>query len=343
MINVLMTGAGAPGGPGIIKNLQRVGDINLFTADMDVSASGSYLHQNFTQIPPADDASFVDTLLDLARKKEIHVILPLVTKELERLSAAREIFTKNGIEIIVSEKETLNMLNDKGKFYTALNKYSIGCPKHAITCDTSLFLELVNEFNEKYGICVIKPCSGNGSRGIRIISDRFDRFELLFGEKPSSLHMSFDELKLTVEGRKIPKMIVSEYLPGPEVTVDTLSCKGDLQLVLIRERLKMSGGISTKGRFIKNEQITQLVETVANSIQGLHGPVGFQLKQDEYGVYQFLESNPRIQGTSVSSGGLGINFPELCIRIAQNEKINLNVRTSGIGFTRYFSEVYYDT
>ena len=37
-MNVLMTGAGAPGGPGIIKCLKRIKDINLTVADADINA-----------------------------------------------------------------------------------------------------------------------------------------------------------------------------------------------------------------------------------------------------------------------------------------------------------------
>jgi carbamoyl-phosphate synthase large subunit len=343
MINVLMTGAGAPGAPGIIKYLQKVSSIKLFTADMDPSATGRYLNSRFTKIPAAKDDNFTKILLDFSIENKIDVILPLVTQELEKLSKETKLFFDNAIKVIVSEHNALKNLNDKGKFYSALVKHGIDCPSYKIATKTNIFLKHIDDFLVKYGICVIKPCSSNGSRGMRVISSQFDRYKLLFDEKPSSIHMTLDELKLILMDRNIPPMMVCEYLPGTEVTVDTLHCKGKLKLVLIRERIATSGGISTKGRFIEDNQVYDLIYKVSKSFKGLHGPVGFQLKQDIKGKYQFLESNPRIQGTSVASGGLGINFPELCVRIAHQGDIKLNFHKSGIGFARYFDEVFFDT
>ena len=89
-----MTGAGSPGGPGIIQALKKNPKINLHIADANPNASGRYMSTDctFHQLPMANSKNFIATLLDLCDKKKIYVLLPLVTKELFKLSVHKKRF-----------------------------------------------------------------------------------------------------------------------------------------------------------------------------------------------------------------------------------------------------------
>ena len=50
-----MTGAGAPGAPGIIKRLMDISWINLLVGDMNPLASGRFLNDTFVDLLPAND------------------------------------------------------------------------------------------------------------------------------------------------------------------------------------------------------------------------------------------------------------------------------------------------
>jgi carbamoyl-phosphate synthase large subunit len=209
--------------------------------------------------------------------------------------------------------------------------------------DTSdALLEMVSAFSDAGEPCLIKPCVGNGSRGIRVISRDVDRFQLLFEHKPNSLFMSPEELELVVRNRDIPRMVVSEYLPGDEVTVDTLNNHGTVELLLVRKRTKMSGGISVSGEFIQNDQIAKSVQEISAAIPGLNGPIGFQLKRDKNDFYHLIESNPRIQGTSVAAAGLGINLPKLAVDMAIGRPLKISKKRDKVAFSRYYEEVFRD-
>ncbi len=80
-INILMTGAGAPGAAGIIKCLQQ-NWINLTVADADNMAIGKFLNNDFAPIPKATDDNFISALLNISQDRNIQIILPLITKEL---------------------------------------------------------------------------------------------------------------------------------------------------------------------------------------------------------------------------------------------------------------------
>ena len=301
-----MTGAGAPGGPGILKSLKAEATFRVLAADMDPLASGRFLHDRFCQLPAANAPDFIEVLKQGCRDNEIDVLLPLVTRELFLLAEHRDAFAQFGTKVLVSQRGAMDQVNDKGRLYDALKMHGFPCPQYRVVDKADDLLEQVAVFNDAGQACVIKPCVGNGSRGIRVISSDVDRFQMLFEHKPNSLYMSPSELKLVVKGRDIPQMVVSEHLPGEEVTVDTLNNDGQVELVLIRRRTKMSGGISVSGQFIRNQQIETLVRGISEVIPGLNGPIGFQLKQNAEGFYHLIESNPRIQGTSVAAAGLGL-------------------------------------
>lgn len=342
MTKVLMTGAGAPGGPGIIKALKADPTIELHVADMDANASGRFLSESFFQLPPASDPAFIGALEHICRDNAINVLFPLVTRELFLLARHREAFAEFGTKIIVSERAAMDRINDKGALYDMLSENGLPCPVYSVVDTADALMERVRAFNAAGEACVIKPCVGNGSRGIRVITNDIDRFDLLFSQKPNSLYMSSDELDLILAGRDIPPMVVSEYLPGEEVTVDALNNDGQVELVLIRRRTRMSGGISVQGAFIENPQIESLVRDVSVAIPGLNGPIGFQLKMDRSGFYHIIESNPRIQGTSVAAAGLGINIPKLAVDMALGKTLDIADRREGVAFARYFEEVFYD-
>ena len=87
-IKLLITGAGSPGGPGIIQGLKKDRMISLYTADANPNAFGRYLYNEcpFYKIPKADDSNFIKFLLNLCIKLKIKIVLPLATKNFFKLS-----------------------------------------------------------------------------------------------------------------------------------------------------------------------------------------------------------------------------------------------------------------
>ena len=119
-----MTGAGAPGGPGIIQALKKNTKINLHIADANPNASGRYISTDcsFHQLPMAKSKNFISTLLNLCINKKISVLLPLVTKELFKLSIHKKKFLEKGIKLIVSDEDALFIANNKCLLYQHLKK-----------------------------------------------------------------------------------------------------------------------------------------------------------------------------------------------------------------------------
>ena len=222
-VKVLMTGAGAPGGPGIIKSLILDKNIELHVCDANPKAIGRFLlPDRFYKIPKANHHDFISEIIKLCLKLKIDIILPLVTRELFEFSKKKNHFQSLGIEIIVSEFKSLEIANDKGNLYRHLSNNNIQLPKYEIVDNALDLKKAVIGLGYPKSKVVIKPCMSNGSRGIRILDKNKDKFKLLFEEKPNSIFDNLENILNILSKNKIPRMLVSEYLPGEELTVDTI-------------------------------------------------------------------------------------------------------------------------
>jgi carbamoyl-phosphate synthase large subunit len=341
---ILMTGAGAPGGPGIYKALKATKSFNVFTCDMNPLSAGILLNKRRSfVIPPASDPDFIDTILELCLKNNISIILPLVTMELFKFSKHRKLFEDNGIKVLVSDYKTLDILNNKAKILSHLKNSYLPHPKFSIASSKNSLIEAIKNLGYPNNPVVIKPSIGNGSRGTRVLDPNVNGYDLLFNHKPNSIYSSLDTIIESIGSNQIPEMVVSEFLPGNELTIDTVINSGKIVEFMIRTRVLMRSGISVAGRFIDNAEVKEYISNIIYSldISTFRGNVGFQVKQSELGEYLLLESNPRIQGTSVSAIGCGVNLPSIAVSNALGQNLKYT-KKKNIYFSRYYEEVFCD-
>ena len=337
-----MTGGGAPGAPGIIQCLLQADWINLLVGDADSEAVGRYLHSNFVQLPKAKDEGFIESVLSICEKHNIQVILPLVTRELFLLAKAKDLFAQKGISILVSSPEAVEIANNKAACYQYLCSKGIAVPKFYIANTKEEFIHAAFELGHPQLDFCFKPSFSNGSRGFRIVSDSIDESSQLFDNKPYNTYIAYPLALSILSSKPFPQLLVTEYLPGEEYSVDCLADHGKASLVVPRLREKMVNGISVKGRFIEDASIIDYCTRIIEAV-GLHGNIGIQVRKKASGEPLLLEINPRVQGTIVAALGAGVNLPllavknELGIRIEPDE---LNVRW-GTHFTRYWTEVFH--
>ena len=299
------------------------------------------MHQPFVSLPKADEEAFVLFVLEYCKAEKIDVVFPLVTKELFSFAKAKEMFENHRIKVIVSEERSLETANNKGKLYQHLFSREIPVPHFKIVATyEELELAATALGYPAKPVCV-KPTVSNGSRGVRILKEDADEFDLLFHQKPTHLYSNLVQLRKVLEGRTLPELLVSEYLPGQEYTVDAIVQEGIPKLILPRSREKLNNGISVQGTFVKKDAIIRYCDQILRSLH-LSGPIGLQVKEDANGEFKLLEINPRIQGTSVAALGLGINLPELAVKqLFKPVEIDADSIAWGTSFVRYYEEVFY--
>jgi carbamoyl-phosphate synthase large subunit len=339
-----MTGGGAPGAAGILKCLHQEPSFRVIAVDANPTAIARYLHTDFETVPFATDPEFPETILSLCRKYDIHAVLPLVTRELIPLSQQSEAFRAAGCQLVLSSPESLAIANDKASLYEFLQWRGIPVPAFRIVETTDQFAAALDELGYPANNVCFKPSVSNGSRGFRIVSETFSESDLLFGHKPSTTYIRKEDAWRILSASPFPQLLVSEFLPGPEYSVDCLASNGVPVLVVPRSRKKMIGGISVEGEFVRHEKIIAYCEEIIRALH-LHGNVGIQVKESSTGEMLVLEINPRLQGTVAAALGAGINFPVLGVKQALGLPIlpeELQVRW-GTAFSRYWTEVYHSS
>jgi len=341
-INILMTGAGAPGAAGILKCLHSNPEIKVIAADANPNATGRWLNEEFEKIPLAQDKNFIEQLLSICERRIIHVVLPLVTKELIPLAQNKKKFEGQETKVLVSNVDSLEIANNKSRLYQFLEWRGIDVPKYKVVENIEQFKDAVEEMGASEKRVCFKPSVSNGSRGFRIIANDMDEYDLLFNQKPSSTYILFGDAKRILASKPFPELLVAEYLPGEEYSVDCVADHGEVKLIVPRLRTKMINGISVEGEFVNDKSIITYCSEIIKELQ-LHGNIGIQLKRSSEGRPLIIEINPRVQGTIVAGLGAGVNLPMLAIKQELGLPISdeeLQVKW-GTKFSRYWNEVYY--
>lgn len=344
-IVIMITGAGAPGAPGIIKSLRLNGERNIKIVGVDANLEESVgigMVDAVYEIPKAKEKDFVYQVLKIAMEEKVDVIIPLVTMELFVFSKNKRLFEKNGIKVQVSDYEQLNIANDKYNLMKFCKENSIPYPEFYI-------VKSIEEFEEKAKllgypekkIC-FKPPVSNGLRGFRIINDSKDKMDSLINEKPNNVYIGYDEfLQIAKDANYFPELLLMEYLPGEEYSVDLLADNGKCLAVIPRSRDKIKMGISFVGTTIEDKEIIKYSKELVEKLK-LNGNIGLQFKRDIKGIPKIIESNPRVQGTIVLCTASGYNMVYNSVKIALGEKpIDYKIRW-GTKMIRYWDELYID-
>lgn len=341
-VNILMTGAGAPGAPGIIHCLKQDKQIQLTIGDADPNATGRFLHQSFFTLPKADDPDFIVKILQVCRDKSIRFVLPLVTKELLPLSQHNKDFLSKGIQVLVSKEESIRIANNKAICYQFLKDRGVRVPTFHVVRNVEAFKDAARSLGFPHKAFCFKPAVSNGSRGIRIVSDSINESDILFNHKPYHLYMSYSHVLEILSANPFPELLVSEFLPGDEFSVDCLALHGKTQLAVPRIRNKMINGISVQGVIVHHQKIIDYCSAIIETV-GLHGNIGIQIKLSENEEPLLLEVNPRVQGTIVAALGAGVNLPLLAIYQEMGivpDAADMDVKW-GTQFSRFWTEVFY--
>lgn len=343
-LRIMMTGAGAPGAPGIIRcyrnNSER--SVRVIGCDMNAKIPTIGMLDAFYQIPAAKEPNFISSVLEIAVAENVDVIQPLVTKELEVFAKFEKVFSEKGIAVCISPLEHLEIANNKGYLLERLKENGIQVPKYVKIQKVEEFRGACEELGYPLNAVCFKPTVSNGSRGFRVIDSSHDDYRQLFNEKPNSTHINLESAESILGSRDtIPELLVMEYLPGEEYSVDMLVNRGETLCAIPRKRLKMNGGISTWCKVEKKEDIIIYCIQIAKELK-LHGNIGIQVRYDNNNVIKILEINPRVQGSIVCCAAAGVNLPYLAIKQAIGEEIGDIEVKWGTEMVRYWKEVFYD-
>lgn len=320
-LTVLVTGCGAPGTIGTLWSLQRQSDdrtLRTVGTDIRKEQPGRFACNSFYTVPPANGDGFVDEMVSICESEAVDVVLPQVTVELPVLAASSSRFEDVGTTVALSSEPVIASANNTESVIEACNRLGIPTPETISVTTWSDLTDAADQLGFPDSPFVVKPPVSNGQRGFRLVEDGENRKKAFYDEKPEGGKTTMDRLH-SVLGDSFPRLLVMEYLPGEEFTVDAFRY-GSKSVAVPRSRDRIRSGISFRTSVVKEVDLIDRVETLADAI-GLEYAFGFQFKRANDGTLKILECNPRVQGTMVTATLAGSNVIDAAVKAAVGEPI----------------------
>ncbi len=341
---IILTAAGAPGAVGIIQSLRanKERTLNIIGTDMRVHASGRPFLDGFHQVPRGGDPEFIDTVIDACVKAEANVVLPLSTEELLAFASSKERITDScGARVCVSDRKAIETANEKAKLFEALGTAGVPIPSHITVKSACDLRDAATTLGYPHTAVCMKPSFAHGGRGFRAIEHADDTAAMLLDRKPENSSISIEEAERLLAGLSDPPdMLVMEYLPGAEYSVDMLCSKGEMLVAVTRVRDEIRSGISFRSTVVDSPKVESICEMICGEIE-FEGPVGVQLREDVDGTPKVLEINPRLHGSVALTVAAGVNLPYLAVKQCLGEPFTIPPVRYGTKMSRYWGATFH--
>lgn len=274
-----------------------------------VDDHGQFVYKDYIGgIPLVSDPGFIDAINELIKKHDIELIVPAHDDVAVALADAED---KGMLEckFVGSPIETSRIARSKSETYQKLAD-AVPVPKQ---------YEIKMLKQEDLPV-FIKPDKGQGSKG----AQRVDTIELLRAELANN-----------------KELIITEFLPGKEYTVDCFTDHtGSLLYAVGRERQRVANGISVRSTRKHDERFKKIAHKINEALQ-FKGAWFFQLKANDKGELILLEIAPRIAGTMGLSRAHGVNLPLLSLFTTLDMPVMISDNDYEITIDRALSNRYH--
>ena len=312
-VNVLVTGVGGGSlGRELMKAFKMSSNkYKIIATDILDNSVGLHETSNSYVIPSASSNDYIDSLLKICKKENVHAIAAGSEQEIEKVSKNFKIFEEAGVKVLSNPWKVIELCMDKYSLVNYLSQKNILCPK------SFLFKEDIDTDKiEKYPV-IIKPRTGSGSRNVFIAYDKqeavfFGNYLLKYGFEPMiQEYVGSHNEEYTIgilyadEGKLVTSIAMKRILEGG------LSTRQIVVIPKTKEKFIVSSGIS-QGLFDDFKEIREAGVKIAKSLEA-NGPINIQCRKTDEGIFPF-EVNPRFSGTTGSRSLVGHNEPDIFCR-----------------------------
>lgn len=287
-MKVLVTGAGALLGQGILRSLRRSTlDPEVVAVDPNPLSAGLYWADRAHLVPPAGDTTYIEALARVLDQERPDAVLVGTDVELAPLARARtELETSFGTAIVVSSPEAVEIGDDKAATAAFLQRNGFAAPRTVERRDSATLVEAVG-----YPL-IVKPRRGARSLGVSLVHT----------------HDELDHALATT-----PDAVVQEYVgePGQEFTAGTLCFSGICDDVIVLRR-DLRDGNTYRAWTHRDDTLEKTVAEMAMALDPF-GPANFQFRLRD-GEPVVFEINVRFSGTTPLRAHAGFNEVERTLR-----------------------------
>lgn len=287
-MKILVTGAGALLGQGIIRSL-RMSTLDAYIIAVDPSplSAGLYWADAARLVPMANAPHYLEVLRALLKVEKPDVVIPGTDVELAVLAEARtSLESEFGMHVLVSGPEVVRIADDKWLTAQFFRHHGFGYVPSCLPGDEDRLIE------EEGFPLIVKPRVGARSVGFSQIRNR-------------------DELRRAIDAQ--PGSVIQKQVGGAdrEYTAGTLTFDGECDASIVMRR-DLRDGNTYRAYVEPYRELNRQIARAAKCL-GAHGPSNFQFMLDD-GEAKIFEINARFSGTTPLRTIVGFNEVELAVR-----------------------------
>lgn len=289
----------------------------IIATDMQLSAPALQVADVQLQVPSVYDANYIDITLEICRKYKIDALISLNDLELPILALNKIKFEEEGVTVIVSDSEVIDICFDKYKTAQWAESIGLKAPKTYVRLD---------DVKKALSNCEItfplfmKPRWGSGSIGLETIEDMY--------ELDAYHHLLMKKIKKSILASASvgdEYIMIQEKLNGEEFGLDVMNdlCGNNVG-VSVKKKLSMRAGETDKAVTIDLPEVREMGRKIGENLCHV-GNLDVDIMQRANGDYCVLELNPRFGGGFPFSYEAGVNFPLAIIKWICNQEVDNNI------------------
>lgn len=254
---------------------------------------------------PEQEAAYVDWCLNFVRTHQVDVFVP----QRARTAVARRLaeFAALGVRLVLAaDPDTLEVIDDKSRFYAAAAAAHLPTPVVHTVNSAEAFDQAVADVRGRGLDVCIKPPRGVFGNGYWRLKDD----DLLFSQlmAPDNREIQTRVVRDAVQemGAAMPPLLVMQYMPGDEWSVDCVCREGELVEGVARRKMGATQTLEHDGPAIEMARQVARVFTLSNLVN-----IQFKSSSMDCDEPLVLEINPRMSGGCLYAELVGLNLPHL--------------------------------
>lgn len=314
-MKILVTGAGALLGQGIIKSL-RASTLKptIVSVDPNPLSVGLYWTDAAHLVPMANAPEYMERVEAVIRQERPDIVMVGTDTELARFAAHRERLEREyGLHVLVSSSQVIEIADDKWQTAQFFKSHGFAYPDSALPGTDD-----VERLIETYGFpLLVKPRRGARSIGVTVVGNRQDLI--------AAIHHG-------------DNVVIQELIgtANDEYTAGVLVFDGRAQASIVMRR-DLRDGNTYRAYVDHYPELNALVRTMADHLQP-YGPANFQFRIDREGRVKVFEINARFSGTTPLRAQAGFNEVEMAVRHLLNGEPVTQPAISPMIILRYWEE-----
>jgi carbamoyl-phosphate synthase large subunit len=312
-LKLVLTASGCPGAATLIRMLKanREREIRIVGVDVRADAVGRFLCDDFTTVPPGNAPDYVPELAAVVARERPDVLFVQSSAEVGPVARERATFADLGARVLVAAPEAVTLCADKAAMYAALQGTTVPQPKSVVPASLDEFVAAARDLGYPDTPVCFKPPVAKGSRGFHVLQPRVDVARQLLAERGGNLPLTLDDFIAAFRDvQPFPRLLLMEFVEGPEYTVDALVGAGEVILHQTKSREEIATGLAMAFKTVERPDLVRVSGEICRAA-GLDWYVNLQFKGD-----RLLEVNPRVSTFVYQED---FNLPYLGIKYALGE------------------------